>query len=490
METRESANMEQKKKRSSTTSAIMPSLNADFSRFRTWLLPMADVAVLFLSIIIAFFIRLPNYIPHFYNIFVTYTSASLTFPMSIMFYLFLLDGYSPRKTRGDIKAYLVPLAALILAALSLALFYFFIPNWRYGRGIFLLALAVALPLLQFNRILFGLYTRSDVASEKLCLVGMDKSMQYVLKSLRNMPFYRILGYCARQRDEEAEQRYNIQYLGTPDDLNDIIKRTTNGTTPTIVFDNSTIENPGDRNLILRAIADSLAVDNVAAFYEKTFGKIPIGHTEDRWIIHSTGFSVARSHFLHYTQRLFDIVLSVIMLLLGSPLMLLAAIAIKLTSRGPVIYKQDRVGKNNVPFNIYKFRSMYTDAEKHSGAVWSGGSKDPRVTPVGRFIRRTRIDELPQLVNVLLGQMSLIGPRPERVEFVKTLEEQIPFYFLRAAVKPGITGWAQVLFRYGASVEDAAEKLQYDLYYVKNRNMWLNLYILLKTVQTVLLKPGS
>ena len=490
MDIRESADMSKKTRQRSTTQTIAASLNTDFKRIRTWMLPLADVTVLFLSIIIAFFIRLPVYIPHFYDIFINYTTASLTFPMAIMFYLFLLDGYSPRKRTGDIKIYLVPLAALILAALSLALFYFFIPNWRYGRGVFLLAMAVSLPLLQFNRILFGMYSRSEVATEKLCLVGMDASMQYVLKSLRNMPFYRILGYCARQRNEEAEQRFNIQYLGTPDDLNDIIKRTTNGSTPTVVFDNSSMEEPRDRNLILRSIASSLSVDNVAAFYEKTFGKIPIGHTEDRWIIHSSGFSVARSHFLHYTQRLFDVSLSLLMLIMSSPLMLFAVVAIKLTSRGPVIYKQDRVGKNNIAFNIYKFRSMYTDAEKKSGAVWSGGSKDPRVTPVGRFLRRSRIDELPQLINVLLGHMSLIGPRPERVEFVKTLEEQIPFYFLRAAVKPGITGWAQVLFRYGASVEDAAEKLQYDLYYVKNRNMWLNLYILLKTVQTVLLKPGS
>ncbi len=188
------------------------------------------------------------------------------------------------------------------------------------------------------------------------------------------------------------------------------------------------------------------------------------------------------------KRLFDITVSLIGLALAAPIMALVALAIKLESSGPMLYRQSRLGQNGCVFILNKFRSMRQDAEKHTGPVWTT-AKDTRITRVGAVLRRTRLDELPQLVNVLVGHMSFIGPRPERPEFVTELQKTIPFYMERLAVKPGITGWAQVRYRYGSSVEDAVEKLQYDLYYIKNLSLFLDLLIVLNTVQVVLFARG-
>ena len=189
------------------------------------------------------------------------------------------------------------------------------------------------------------------------------------------------------------------------------------------------------------------------------------------------------------KRAFDILCSGILLLLASPVMLLTMLAIKLDSPGPIIYRQERVGLGGRIFMCLKFRSMRTDAEKDGVARWAA-KNDARVTRIGAFIRKTRIDELPQLLSVLKGQMSLVGPRPERPSFVAQLKEQIPFYDVRHSVKPGVTGWAQVRYSYGASLEDARRKHQFDLYYVKNNSLFLDLLVLIETVSVVLFREGQ
>jgi exopolysaccharide biosynthesis polyprenyl glycosylphosphotransferase len=205
------------------------------------------------------------------------------------------------------------------------------------------------------------------------------------------------------------------------------------------------------------------------------------------LIFSEGFRKSRLH--QVAKRLMDVALSGIGLILALPLMILVAIAVKVTSRGPILYRQQRVGQHGRVFSVYKFRSMGEDAEKETGAVWAV-KNDKRITPVGRFIRQTRLDEIPQLWNVLRGQMSLVGPRPERPEFVADLTRQIPFYGQRHTVRPGLTGWAQVRYTYGASLEDALEKLQYDLFYIKNMSVALDLFIIAKTIKTVLMREGA
>jgi sugar transferase (PEP-CTERM system associated) len=230
----------------------------------------------------------------------------------------------------------------------------------------------------------------------------------------------------------------------------------------------------------------IAVEDWPAFYEKATGKILVTSLRPSWLVFADGF--VKTPRTEIIKRLFDVTLAFCGLILAAPVMLLVAVAIKLESPGSVLYRQPRSGQNGCVFILNKFRSMRQDAEKETGPVWATQS-DSRVTRVGAFLRRTRLDELPQLFNVLVGHMSFIGPRPERPEFVQDLQKQIPFYMKRLSVKPGITGWAQVKYRYGSSVDDALEKLQYDLYYIKNLSLFLDFLILLNTVQVVLFARG-
>lgn len=243
----------------------------------------------------------------------------------------------------------------------------------------------------------------------------------------------------------------------------------------------------ESSILMNARFSGHSILDLNEFYESVWRKIAIYYLGPQWFILSDGFRLVGNPVGVRFKRLFDLILSSLLLLITWPFMVLTAVAIRLESPGGVIYSQIRTGKNGKDFWIYKFRSMRLDAEKN-GAQWAQ-KKDPRITKVGQFIRITRLDELPQLWNVFRGDMSFIGPRPERPEFNLELEKQLPYYNLRHLVRPGITGWAQVLYPYGASVEDAKEKLQYDLYYIKNYSLLLDFHIVLKTIKVVLFGKG-
>ena len=230
----------------------------------------------------------------------------------------------------------------------------------------------------------------------------------------------------------------------------------------------------------------LHILDLPAFFERQTGILPLEAINASWMIFAEGFTQGSTRDV--VKRLFDLMVSGTFLLFTMPVMLFTGALIRMESKGPVFYTQERIGQFGHPFTIFKFRSMFTDAEKDGLPVWAR-LKDDRTTRVGRFIRRARIDELPQILNVFLGHMSFVGPRPERPYFVNELAAQIPYYHARHSVKPGITGWAQVKFPYGASVEDAMNKLQYDLYYVKNHSLFLDLMVLLQTTQVVVLGKG-
>jgi sugar transferase (PEP-CTERM system associated) len=231
----------------------------------------------------------------------------------------------------------------------------------------------------------------------------------------------------------------------------------------------------------------LIVTEFQSFWERQTGQIELDEVNPSWLIFSQGFRM--SLLRAAAKRAFDIVVALIILLATLPITLIAIVAIKLDSPGSVFYRQERVGAKGQIFNVLKFRSMRTDAEKDGVARWAQ-SNDARVTRVGRFIRKTRIDEIPQLLNVLAGEMSFVGPRPERPIFVENLTQKIPYYDVRHRVKPGITGWAQINYPYGASDEDAKAKLSYDLYYVKNWNLFLDAVILFQTARVVLWQEGA
>lgn len=240
--------------------------------------------------------------------------------------------------------------------------------------------------------------------------------------------------------------------------------------------------------LLRVKTTGVHVNDIASFIERETGRVDLATTNPSVLIFSDGFS-AGQRISKVGKRLFDIVASLIVLVIGLPLALIAALAVKLDSKGPVLYRQPRVGLFGEPYNILKIRSMRTDAEAAGKAVWAA-ENDPRITRVGHIIRKLRIDELPQLWCVLKGEMSFVGPRPERPSFVDELERQLPYYAERHMVKPGLTGWAQINYPYGASVEDARVKLEYDLYYAKNYSPFLDLLILLQTVRVVLWPEGA
>jgi len=229
------------------------------------------------------------------------------------------------------------------------------------------------------------------------------------------------------------------------------------------------------------------VIELSSFFERENGQLQLESLNASWIILSEGFKqgLARDTI----KRIFDLVVSLVIMLISLPAMALTALAIYLESGGPILYRQERVGQHGKPFTIMKFRSMRSDAEQDGKPRWAN-KDDVRITRTGRFIRRVRLDELPQLFNVFMGHMSFVGPRPERPYFVDELTRQIPYYNSRHTVKPGITGWAQVCYAYGASVEDAVEKLQYDLYYVKNHTLFLDMMVLFQTVQVVLWGKGQ
>ena len=231
----------------------------------------------------------------------------------------------------------------------------------------------------------------------------------------------------------------------------------------------------------------VAIEDATTFYERVAGKIPIENLKPSWMVFNTGFSVTKRAL--FNKRLFSLLTSSVLLIVSSPIILLLMALIKLDSKGSIFYRQERVGQDGKPFMLVKFRSMRADAEAATGPVWAQ-ENDDRTTRVGRFMRCVRLDELPQLYNVLRGDMSMVGPRPERPHFVQQLSESIPFYPMRHIVKPGITGWAQINYGYANTHEHTVEKLQYDLFYIKNMSWVLDLLIILETAKTVLVRKGS
>lgn len=321
--------------------------------------------------------------------------------------------------------------------------------------------------------------------ERVLIVGTDTSAVELAKAIMgNRNFgYRIIGFVSEDPSQVGKSLINPTVVGVVDELNEIVQKERVDRVVVALSDRRG-HLPVDQLLKLR-LQGRAVIEEGTSLYERIMGKISVEMLRPSWIIFSGGSK--RSRFWAFVHRLFNFVLALIGIVVSAPIGVLTALAIKLESHGPVFYKQERVGKNGKPFTIIKFRSMRQDAEKN-GPVWAA-KNDDRTTYVGRFIRKVRIDELPQLINVLRGEMSFVGPRPERPVFVEQLTELIPFYSQRHLVEPGLTGWAQVKYDYGASVEDALQKLQYDLYYIKNASLFFDIWIMLQTAKIVLFGRG-
>ena len=321
------------------------------------------------------------------------------------------------------------------------------------------------------------------------VVGANQSGQEMVEALRNYggSTYAFMGYfedvaALRAEDEHEDLDINVQSVADLLALND-----------TVGIDQILLANPIQTPNLLHTLSvcheRGIQVTPMFALYQDLTGRVPVSHLGKDWFVALPAHVKTTARTYSGVKRVFDIVLAFVMLVVAIPLIPLLALAIKLDSPGPVFFRQVRVGRGGKPFRIVKFRSMRQDAEAVGGAVWALDN-DPRITRVGRFFRKSRLDEIPQLWNVLVGDMSFVGPRPERPEFDDRLEREIPFYRARRAVRPGLTGWAQVRHKYGNTMLDALRKVEYDLYYIKNESLYLDLLILLRTIAVVLKLGGT
>jgi len=321
-----------------------------------------------------------------------------------------------------------------------------------------------------TRLLFSMALRSNLFARRVLIIGSARSAARIEEAIGSLRrgFFMVAAITpaaeAAELSPQALRRHRIWGV--------VVTSEVRGSVPL----------PG----LLRSKRAGYRIFSDVEFREEQLRRIDLDHLEPDWMLFADGLACSRVEMV--LRRCGDILVSLLLLVATLPVIALTAVLIKLDSPGPVLYRQERVGLHSKVFTLLKFRSMRVDAEAR-GPAWAA-QRDPRVTRVGAFIRRTRIDELPQLINVLRGEMGFVGPRPERPHFVDQLAEVIPFYRDRACVKPGITGWAQVNYPYGASIEDARQKLSYDLYYVKHRNLFLDLMILFATVRVILFQEGA
>ncbi len=334
-------------------------------------------------------------------------------------------------------------------------------------------------------ILFGLITMFQIIYRYIIMIGLAEKKRIV--------FIGENGYTDDLLESiKKDSQYKLSDFLKDKDLNVLTKKILNlcenkkvdiivDFTSNLLYDAKLV------NKLLEYKLGGIQYYNYLEFYEMYENKLPVSNLSPKWFLENTGFEIYYNSFNLKAKRILDIIFALLIGICVIPIMIIAAIIIKLESKGPIFFIQERIGEGNKPFKIVKFRSMTTDAEKN-GPQWAS-KNDNRVTKWGKIMRATRIDELPQLWNVLRGEMSFVGPRPEREFFIKQLEKEIMYYNLRHTVKPGLTGWAQVMYPYGASIEDAYRKLQYDLYYIKNHDILFDVKILLKTVTIVIFGKG-
>ncbi|MDR2488451.1 MAG: TIGR03013 family PEP-CTERM/XrtA system glycosyltransferase [Desulfovibrio sp.] len=421
-------------------------------------------------------------LPDFLEIFSDYTGAS-TFTVIIMLLSFyMLDCYAVgrEELRDSIVRVVVALAIGVIAA---GFTFYSFEHWRFPRIMFVVQMLVNLGLSLGWRSLYFWFSRRYVPMpEKVIFIGagMEERARRVLSEYQ--PEAQIFGYVGEAGADIAGAG---PCLGPADRIFSIIERYR--PTRVIVLDSFYL----DQNIahgLFAAKLRGLKVDDMRGLYERLASRLPVDLIGDEWLLLENGFNINPAESLGRFKRAFDVCFASTLLLVTSPLLLLVVLCVRLESPGPVVYRQKRVGLRGEEFTLYKVRSMRRDAEKN-GAVWAS-KDDPRVTRVGKCIRKTRLDELPQLINVLKGDMSVIGPRPERMDFVKELVKKLPYYDVRHSVRPGITGWAQVCYPYGASLEDSRLKLEYDLFYIKHLSVLLEVKILLRTIGVILFPKGA
>lgn len=435
-------------------------------QFKKTLLIIGDIVIVYAAITISLFLRygasfnrqmLKNYFIYF----------SFLLPIFILI-LYINNLYDFKKTKNRFSFYLAILKAVLLNFFIISAYFYFTSPSITPKTILFIFSAVFMLLLLSWRYSFNLFLRLPKLKKNTVLIGTDRQDKILAKEINDHPEY----------------GYRLAYVIGSQNINTIKNILDGKPINTIILGSGVYNSPEIINTLYRYRNPEHEFINTNDFYEKIIQKIPLTAINEIWFLENINDQKLLYDFI---KRIMDIFLSLIMGIALLILLIPLAIAIKLDSPGPIIYRQKRIGKNGKEFTLIKFRSMMTGAETN-GALWTE-KNDPRITGIGKFMRKVRLDELPQAINIIKGEMSFIGPRPERPEFQKTLNNKIPFFAERNLVKPGLTGWAQTMYRYTSTINDTSEKLQYDLYYIKKRSLSLDLAILIKTINIILEKKG-
>lgn len=415
-----------------------------------------------------------------------FTSA-IAFTVAIIFSMSAMGMYQLDFDEGLRHPFFMKLMPSFLMGFAiLALLFYMVPELSFGRGTMAIVFALAGLGIFLARMVFFKSSEARFLQSRIMFLGsgpLAKECSDLAARHANYHRYDIAGFIPSPSEELCVPSANVLKVRDGDSLLSLVRQH-NASEIVVSVQNRRGGFPIKE--LLECKLQGIKVTDAATFFERETCQIRVDSLQPSWLVFGGGFD--QSFVRTFMKRSFDLVCSLLILVLTFPLMLLAAIAVWLEDRGPVFYSQVRVGMDGKTFRVHKFRSMRADAEKGGKPQWAA-QNDPRITRVGNFMRKTRIDELPQILNVFKGEMSFVGPRPERPYFVEQLIEVVPYYNVRHSVKPGITGWAQVRYGYGSSAEDALQKLQYDLYYVKNNSLFLDVLILINTLKVVLFRSG-
>lgn len=414
--------------------------------------------------------------------------SACAFAAAIVFSMSALGMYQLNFTEGLRNPFfqkLVPSFALGFCILTLV--FYVAPELYFGRGILLFVFGIAATGIFLARTIFFKTSEARMLESRIIFVGagaLAKECADLAGRSHSYHHYDVAGFIAMPSEECMVPASALLEMRRGDSLVSLARRYN---VEEIVV---SVQNRRGGTFPIKELLEcklyGVKVTDAATFFEREMNQIRVDSLQPSWLVFGGGFD--QSFIRTFVKRTFDLVCSSAILILTLPVMLLTAAAIWIEDRNPIFYSQERVGKNGQTFRVLKFRSMGNDAEKGGQPQWAA-QNDPRVTRVGGFIRKCRIDELPQILNVFKGEMSFVGPRPERPYFVEQLDEQVPYYNVRHSIKPGITGWAQVKYGYGSSVDDSVQKLQYDLYYVKNNSLFLDVLILIDTLKVVMGSHG-
>lgn len=452
-------------------------------KIKKGLLLLGDLAIFYLSLFLALLFR------HGGNFNLTIFKEHLptyTLIYAVWLVVFYINNlYDLRLAKNDIKFYSLLLKNLIANTILAVAFFYFMPGISIApKTVLFLDLGILAILLAVWRQIFNFFIKTSVILSNTLIIGSNEAALKLMREVLSKPQigYRLVGIVISQALQEDVPN-NIQIFSAEEDLKSIVLKNKIGTIITAVDHH---QYPRLVEQLCHCLSFGIEFFDLPTFYEEVTNKIPINTIGQIWFLEN--FKEKEKIIYESVKRIIDFVLTIALGLIALPLIPFIVILVKLDNAGPILFKQVRTGKNGKEFLAMKFRSMKVGAEQN-GPQWAE-KNDPRVTRVGKWLRKLRIDEIPQLINVLRGEMTFIGPRPERPEFIKLLEEKIPFYKERLLVKPGLTGWAQVMGpAYGGSVSETIEKLQLDLFYIKNRSFVLDLSIILKTINIVLKGGG-